>query len=44
MAAKAKSKRKSLKTKDLPSRGDRTRKVRGGAVGPCFGKGKKAGN
>jgi hypothetical protein len=38
MPAKAKSKRKSLKAKDLSARRDQAGKVRGGGVGPCFGK------
>ena len=37
MPAKAKSQRKSLKAKDLPARGA-SAKVKGGGVGPCFGK------
>jgi hypothetical protein len=40
MAPKAKNKRKSLKAKDLSARGDQARKVKGGGVGPCFGKDK----
>jgi hypothetical protein len=40
MARKTKSKRKALKAKDLSARGDQARKVTGGGVGPCFGKGK----
>jgi hypothetical protein len=38
VATKPKSKRKSLKAKDLSARGDQARKVSGGGVGPCFGK------
>ena len=40
MAPKVKSKRKSLKAKDLSARGDQAKRVTGGGVGPCFGKGK----
>ena len=38
MPAKAQSKRKSLKAKDLSARRDQAGKVKGGGVGPCFGK------
>ena len=38
MPAKVTRKRKSLKAKDLSARGDHAGKVKGGGVGPCFGK------
>ena len=38
MPARAKSKRKSLKAKDLSARREQAGKVKGGGVGPCFGK------
>ena len=40
MAKKTASKRKSLKAKDLSARGDQAKRITGGGVGPCFGKGK----